>query len=190
VGEGSKVTDSKGVIWRVLHDDGNGHKLIMTEYVYGNGTRYLTSGSWIPLDSGTTLKAALLTFYQDTMGSEVKDVAVAYETPLLDVRSSYGSFVATENAAAGRSKAGTATANPTGSNVVFVLSVSEANEYFSDNTARTGYNVIATGSTLSWWLRSPGASAATSASYVYTNGIPYGNVTPADTTRGYRPALW
>ncbi len=79
---------------------------------------------------------------------------------------------------------------------IFLLSVSEVNQYFVDNNARKSRGTEtarAQGARLwpleetDWWLRSPG-KVQYDAGYVGTNGGYYSNA--ATNKKGIRPALW
>lgn len=79
---------------------------------------------------------------------------------------------------------------------IFLLSVSEVNQYFVDNNARKSRGTEtarAQGARLwpleetDWWLRSPG-KVQYDAGYVGTNGGYYSNATT--NKKGIRPALW
>jgi hypothetical protein len=187
-----KFTDSEGVSWLVLTDDGNGHKLIMTEYVYGFDTKYDIGGLWKQLDTGTTLKTALQNFYSGTMGSEIGTAAVSYEFPLADVRTAYNDgagWQIDENQPSGRSKVGSDPADKTnGSNVIFVLSISEYNEWLPVAN-RVANDATATDTPRVWWLRSPGTSVATCTN-MSTSGVINGVGAASNLGRGFRPALW
>ncbi len=82
---------------------------------------------------------------------------------------------------------------------VFLLSITEANEYFSSDSARqckhTAY-AIANGAyrnpdngTCSWWLRSPGYKQRQVA-YVDKNGYVYKRGCDVGASVPIRPALW
>lgn len=182
-----EFTDDAGVVWLKLAEE-DGATLIMTKYVYGYGTLYNSSGSWNHLDTvENTLKSALQMFYTG-LEEDITDAAVAYKSPLPDVRSEpNASFDAAERAEDGYSHPDTASATPNGSNAIFVLSISEANAYLPTKAARTAYNV-STKEVLAWWVRSPG-DLGRSATLVGSAGA----VTPYSATyndQGYRPALW
>jgi hypothetical protein len=191
---GEEFTDNNGVVWRVLAQEGD-KKLIMTKYVYGVDTKYNTTAVWNHLDtSGNNLKSALQTWYTDTAGTDIKAAAVPYVTPLADYRTAYNTpaaFNAAENQAAGYSHpqaSGAVTAN--GSNAIFVLSISEANQYLgSAQAGKIAYDASSTGTAKHWWLRSPGTQGSC-VSNVNTSGGIIGNTAAYFTVRGFRPALW
>jgi hypothetical protein len=122
------------------------------------------------------------------MGSDIRDAAVPYASPLPDVRTAYddgAGWSLVENSASGRSVAGTGMKEDDGSNAIFVLSLSEVNEWLP-TANRVGYGVGTTTGYI-WWLRSPGNQATyvariTSVGAVHTYGAGY--------SYGYRPALW
>jgi hypothetical protein len=189
VAVGGEFTDDKGVVWKVLAKEGN-KSLVTTKYVYGYGTQYNTTAVWNHLDtSGNNLKSTLQTWYTNTAGTDIKDSAVPYVRPLPDVRSAGGNWNNAENDPAGYSHpaaSGTATAN--GSNAIFVLSISEANQYLGSAAAgKIAYDASSTSTARNWWLRSPGGAAI--AGYVSTGGS-VGTAYATGTSFGFRPALW
>jgi hypothetical protein len=187
VAVGGEFTDNNGVVWKVLAKE-NGHSLIITKYIYGRGTSYKNS-PWIYLDTaGNNLKSALQTFYTSTVGGDIKKVTVPYQSPLPDVRLTQGGYSSTENGSAGYSHpatSGTATAN--GSNAIFVLSISEANQYFANNSSRIAAGVSDGTTKGPWLLRSPGS---TGDSWPYVRDMGAINQVVYTTVFGYRPCLW
>lgn len=188
---GETFTDDAGVEWKILSTDASGNRLVMTTKVYGYGTQYNTSNTWNTLDTDrNNLKLALQDFYEKTAGSDTKADAIAYESPLPDVRSTYGNWSEGENAPEGWSRAGVNVAEIDGSNAVFALSISEANEYLGNAPAgKLANDASDAGIPRSWWLRSPGASSAGPASFVNLYGD-VGNGIAWNEGRGFRPALW
>jgi hypothetical protein len=188
-----EYTDNKGVQWIVLAQEGD-KKLIMTKYIYGIGTQYNVANTWNHLDtSGNNLKSTLQTWYTGTVGAEIKARAVPYARPLSDYRTDYNTpaiFSAAENQPAGLSHpatSGSAAAN--GSNTIFVLSISEANQYLGATAAaKIAYDASSTATARGWWLRSPGSTASYVASVYYSGVVNNGNAN--DAVRGFRPALW
>ena len=190
---GGEFTDNKGVVWAVLAEE-NGHKLITTKYVYGNGTTFSEPGIWNPLDEGPNhIKPALRDFYSNTAGTDVKNVAVPYVSPLPDVRSALGgSYEETinENAPAGYSHPnGTGTAETDGGNAIFILSISEVNQYLDTSESRIAQDVSSTDNSRSWWLRSPGSDSMAPTTSVSLYG--YIEIHSSHVTYcGFRPCLW
>lgn len=190
--------DANGVVWLVLDESGDS-KLIMTKYVYGfvgdAGPLYNNDIYWSKLDSGTNLKSLLQTFYTNQAGADVRNMAVAYQQPLADIRNTYGSFNPDGefgNQSSGWSRPGTDKVTENGSNAIFVLSIAEVNNYWPPGGSKlqrlaVDANDKETGRF--WWLRSPGASADSSVAGVDANGN-IGSATATNPTRGYRPALW
>ncbi|MDR0197803.1 MAG: DUF6273 domain-containing protein [Oscillospiraceae bacterium] len=70
---------------------------------------------------------------------------------------------------------------------IFLLSIDEANEYFSDDNARVAYN--SEGNASGWWLRSPG-SLSIYAANVFLNGSVNVLGNHVFVNGGVRPALW
>jgi len=73
---------------------------------------------------------------------------------------------------------------------VFLLSLAEAEQNFTDNSARTALTTI--GEDSHWWLRSPGCEP-TSAAYVEYDGVVcygFGHWSGIQSSGGVRPAIW
>jgi len=81
---GGSFTDNKGVTWIVLTTDGEGNKLLMTDYVYmeaPDGPKYVTSGNYVAYES-SNLKTAMENWFSTNAGSDIKGIARGYTTPL------------------------------------------------------------------------------------------------------------
>jgi len=174
---GGLFADSTGLIWRVLHEDGNGNRLIITEEIQiALWYATLPDVRWVPF-AQSNLRAAL------NGAGLAPEIAANALMPLgigTDVRSTLGNFNAEENEPAGLTSAGPrATVSQQG---LFILSISEANEYFADDEARQAYGGA------SWWLRSPGNTGALTATTVLGSGAI--TLSQSFMNHGLRPALW
>ena len=180
------------VVWRVLHRQ-EGAALIITEHVHGVGTQYNTINTYTRLTQ-SILRGTLNTWAQDNLGS-LRHLAL---TPIGvddDVRSvpGAGNWNNEENAAAGRTSPG---ARMDSDSAVFVLSISELNQYFSPpgvngNTPENQAARIArdtNGTAHHWWLRSPGSNMASAA--IAAAGGYLSATSSTNTSVGFRPALW
>jgi hypothetical protein len=183
---GSTYTDMNDVEWQVIHDDGVGHKLVMTTAVYGMGIYYNIADNWTAL-SGSNLMVAtngLQNFYLNTAGNDIKGGAVAVN--ITDVRTGVNNPIAfnvNENNTTRPSDISTANVGVSpianGSNAIFILSIAEYNTY-KDNITFSGGG---------WRLRSPGESSAFPSSVVDTYGNARSYTSPAASISN-RPALW
>jgi len=170
-------TDSTGLVWRVLHEDANHNRLIITETVQTSLWYVISSEvNWVPFLQ-SNLRIALNSM---TLAPEIAANALLPNGIENDVRNRPGNFNARENEAIGRTSAGAPIPPTNAANGLFVLSLSEANHYFANNAARRTDS--------SWWLRSPGDTNALSATVVQNNGSM--TAMPPFTTHGLRPALW
>ena len=180
------------VVWRVLHEQ-DGAALIITEHVHGFGTPYNTPENIYTRLSYSYLRGALDAWARDNLGT-LRQRAL---TPIGvddDVRSAPGGWDNTENAAEGRTSPG---ARTNSDSAVFVLSLSEANQYFgppgvNGNTPENQAARIAraaNGTTQWWWLRSPSTCTGSAMAIVTQNGLV--SVTSSTGRHvGFRPALW
>jgi hypothetical protein len=212
-------TDSTGVQWRVLAEDSAGNKLIITEHVHGLVRRitdvsdnlqgvaqYNSTNSYTRLSESKELRPALNKWFADTLAPELKEVALPVESVDNDVRLEPGGFVdiheayrlmAGENEPAGLTSAGVGDATP--GNSLFVLSISEVNEYVRLGTLNIQGMALVYWSDLddhyvraSWWLRSPGYSTAYPVAIVGAGDTSGARLSIASATEihGFRPALW
>jgi len=182
-----RFRDSSGVVWRILHEDANGNLLIITEHVHQWALHSPSSG-WLPLGDShlrTTLDNWNL----------APEVAANALTPLganTDVRNTPGSFNRHENAPAGRTSPGLPIPAANAATGLFLLSISEVNEYFSHPLARLAYSIHTPGlQTTHWWLRSPGNPGTQSEATIVH--LLDGEISPwihYGMTLGVRPALW
>ena len=190
---GSTFTDNGplgNVVWRVIHNNGNGHKLLLKETVVGSAT-WNPGANWHPYESGLnngTIVASMDNYYRDYVSQGLKDLACFPALPLaIEVHPSpipmnYFAFL---NDNAGISAPG---AKATGfQGVIFPPSVSEANRFVSSIPAnRIGRNDGGTAER--WWIRtSPGTLPAQSNVQVDTAG---GYLVGATGTGGLRPVMW
>ena len=207
-------TDSTGVQWRVLAEDGNGNQLIITEYVHGfvqdNSSyglvQYNSSNVYTFLGQSDGLRIALNTWFVDTLAPELRENALPAGNVDNDVRLTIGAsanenvaevfFVVTvhENEAAGWTVAATGTASP--ENSLFVLSISEVNKYSNLGTLNVQgmVRVVPEGHFVpaAWWLRSPGISSEGPVALMSAGDTDGARITavPASEKYGFRPALW
>ena len=196
---GSTFTDEAGIMWRVLHIDAAGRKLIITEHVHGFGTPWHSSNpSSRVLLRNTDSAQPWLEGFWDTMGVDMRNVALEASNPHADVRTVVQGWTwaagcpTRENTAAARTTPSNNPANA--SNGLFVLSIAEVNEYFgsppvgaSSYAPRVARDVG--GTARYWWLRSPGANTTRTVAVVTSDGgVNAYNATV--TTNGFRPALW
>ena len=80
--------------------------------------------------------------------------------------------------------------NPGGNDTtdkIFLLSIDEANKYFTSNNERKA--TLPSGTSCCWWLRSPG-STRVSAARVYTNGYITDKYANDYFDTAVRPAMW
>jgi len=193
VAVGGEFTDEKGIEWVVLADGTGpdaGHKLVITKYVHETGAKYNTADEWTTLEL-SNLRGVLNTFYSNKVGADLKKYAVKFDpNPLTDVRTAPGGWNSSENGSAGYSHPGTGTPVSNGSDGLFILSLSEANEYFDViPTDRIAYDASSTSTARVWWIRSPGNAASSQTAYVNASGgVATGTAT--STSRGLRPAMW
>jgi len=183
------------VTWRVLHEQ-EGAALIITEHVFRWNTPYNTPENIYTRLSYSYLRGALDAWAQDNLGTLRRHAL----TPIGvddDVRSGPEApgWSAAENAAAGLTGPGARTNSDA---AVFVLSLSEANQYFGppgengrtpeNDAARIAKNIG--GTTRGWWLRSPGMSVTAPVAYVLPSGGLSFLASTGSIVVGFRPALW
>ena len=185
------------IIWRVLHRQ-EGAALIITEHVFGHGTRHNSSSARYTRLSNSSLRRALDTWAQDNLGTLRQRMLMPIDVDD-DVRENpstqYPAWVASENGVAGFTSPGERTNSDS---AVFVLSMSEANQYFGPprewgNSAGNREARIArdtSGIARFWWLRSPGSNLtmAPVASVSTSGGLESSLHTSSH--NGFRPALW
>ncbi|MDR0560618.1 MAG: hypothetical protein LBG92_10650 [Prevotellaceae bacterium] len=211
-GVGGEFQDCTGVWWRVINEDGNGNKLILTRYVY-----YNNSQGFAPVESQTiyhsntyfedyksstgTTRPRMNEWYKDQTSSVLKAMA---RIPNLGYESNGlmgGSWSADMNISAAYSSAGSAPASGVTNEIVFPLSISEINQYVK----KYGIEVVRGRDTnpnfnqagRQYWLRSPGAASSNPLSVVLslyttnTNSYNY-KIDHAYTTfkASFRPAMW
>jgi len=71
---------------------------------------------------------------------------------------------------------------------IFLLSIDEANAYFTDDSSRIAPNTM--GDPAWWWLRSPGVAANYAAGINYGGDIAISGSSVSNGGGGVRPALW
>lgn len=193
-------TDSTGVQWRVLAEDGKGNQLIITEYVHGL-VQYNSSNVYTFLGQSDGLRIALNAWFVDTLAPELRENALLAGNVDNDVRLTIGDDVdlsffevtVHENEAAGWTVAATGAASP--ENSLFVLSISEVNKYSNLGTLNIqGKQVSPYGNLVpaAWWLRSPGSCSEGPVALMSAGDTKGAVITvvPATEKYGFRPALW
>jgi len=179
-----------GIVWRVLHNDGAGHRLIITERVHMVGARYNTTNIYTRLGVSNA-RAALNNWWGPNVTGALGNVAVPALNVENDVRSAHGSWNNNEQGAAGISAPGSGAVQENGSNALFILSLSEVNRYFTntDGARRAALHGGTATNWQPWWLRSPGNTATNRVAGISTAG--HRNARPANNTEpGLRPAMW
>ena len=195
-------TDSTGIEWRVLTEDENGNRLIITEAVHGIEpiffnideywhyphllVQYNSTNIYTPLSDSDGLKPVLNMWFDDILAPELRAAALPVENVDNDVRNSVFETedleIFLENEPEGWSRAGIGIA--TSENSLFILSISEVNKYESLGTLNTaGF----------YWLRSPGGSLEYPIAFMGVNdstGAYRFSNTRATERRAFRPALW
>jgi hypothetical protein len=202
---GGVFTDSSGIVWRVLHIDNAGNRLLITEHVHGVDTQFHSTAQFVPLHRSDRLRPALNDWFNNTLSSELRARALPANNLTEDVRSLPSSEVNwyRENESAGWTSAGSGTATAT--NAMFTLSLSEVNRFFPVEHASPVVvepSLVAAGtdgSLSAWWLRSPGGPfsqwdsnyQAHVTAISVTGTLQSRDVNPRpDTNIGFRPALW
>ncbi|MCL2842093.1 MAG: DUF6273 domain-containing protein, partial [Oscillospiraceae bacterium] len=183
---GQTFTDSSGMAWRVLHEDAAGNRLIITEFVH-TFAQYNTVRAWLPL-AQAPIRTVLDNWVLAT------EVAASALTPVgagHDVRFTVGNFDPAENEAAGRTLAGEPIPVADASNGLFLLSISEVNQYFANDETRIAFYAGLTVVPTYWWLRSPGGvGAQAEAVVVQYRPVAISTQIASTTHGGVRPALW
>jgi len=192
--------DSAGITWRVLTEDANGNRLIITEYVQG-GTQYNTTDIFTPLSQSDGMRPALDAWFADMLAPELKELALPTENVDSDVRieakpiDGFAFYEASgalrnEREPAGLTTAGAGEATP--ENSLFILSISEVNEYLRRGTLNMQSYFYGGVMPTSWWLRSPGTRAGTVSMVWWRESERrwhFDNIS-ATVEVGFRPALW
>ena len=202
---GGTFVDSEGVKWQILDVRPDGSRLLITYHVHGtfevastnnhSNTPYNTTNVWTPFPQ-SALRGSITSWANGTLpnsnfrlASEIATVARAPVGVERDVRSepSAGNDHSfwVENGAAGRTTPGAAMQN---ANALFVLSLSEVNQYFDSLEARRAAcaNDSAFGDRF-WWTRSPGQAQNTAVSIAFNGQHGAGLATNGS---GFRPAVW
>jgi len=190
---GEGFTDDKGVEWVVLTvgtGPDAGYKLIITKYLHSFGTIYKANGTWVPLEI-SDLRNALDNFYTNKVGSDVKNAAVKFNpNPLLDVRTTYGNGYTTgENDPIAYSHPGAGSPMANGSDGIFILSLSEVNQYFTTAASRVANDVAAKNLARAWWLRSPGDDSRSATLAISSMGT-LAPRSGSNNQVGFRACLW
>jgi len=147
-----------GIVWRVLHDDGAGNRLIMTEHVHMVGAPYNVTNVYTRLGESNA-RTALNNWWAPNVTGALRAAALPALNVENDVRDAWtDNWDVTEIGNAGLTAPGAGTVAANGSNALFILSLSEAAMYFDyEDFARIAFEP---GGSMddpqSWWLRSPG----------------------------------
>jgi len=193
--------DSTGITWRVLAEDNDGNRLIITEHVHGL-SQYNTTNIYSLLGNSDGLRAALNRW---PLAPELRAMALPVHNVNNDARIEPVPLIgwemwqtpealANEIEPQGMTSAGVGMATP--ENSLFVLSVSEVNEYLRRGTLnKQGYEYRGHGRFIpvSWWLRSPGVCDERPIAYVKwfeSNRDWMFETVWATESIGFRPALW
>jgi hypothetical protein len=190
-------TDSNGILWLVLEDDGNGNKLIMTHYVYlyaaNNSPQYNSSGDWVKYENAT-LAGTIQAWFDNNAGSEIKAAARGF-TEAYEFTAPNTDWLKWMNVkyweASGLSQA----TGPVGQGKPFPLSISEFNKYLIDNSTylqKIGHDANNKAMPRDWWLRTPTNAGGVAISRGM-DSIQGGQISQdAVTSRkvGIRPAVW
>jgi len=205
-----------GIVWRVLQPPtpGNGNRaLIITQYTHLPNVQYHSVQGFTPfvvsnvrtainswfnnaMNVGPILRSMALDYeFQDAEGNSISRHSTATGVGI-EVNREQGSNSPNVSANANLRRALTrpvpnsnATAQP------FLLSTSEANQHFGNNTTRVALSAANRTSLASWWLRSPSSGGglwqSTRHAIVATNGqILAANATHYGSAGAIRPALW
>ncbi|HSV86682.1 MAG TPA: DUF6273 domain-containing protein [Levilinea sp.] len=202
-----RFTDSTGVEWRVLTEDADGNKLIITEHAHGVTGRdgetvaYNSTNNYTRLGESDMLRPALNIWFTNILAPELKEIALPAENVDNDVRFEPGGTEwQSENSLEGLTRAGDGIALP--ENALFVLSISEVNQYFTNSTnnitlkitnrvlRRPNRELRGTDVARSWWLRSPSGNPAYPIAYVSVDTEAFIFNLSADEPIWFRPALW
>ena len=205
---GETFTDSADVVWRVLDNTRHpGFTLIMTEYVHG-GFQQHTNAAMTPYNTtnvytrfpSSALRGHITRWANGTiphspfyLSSEIADIARMPMGLTQDVRDAADGTVTqaqirVENGALGRSAPGAAATN--GADALFILSVSEVNQYLPTDAGRLAACANGTATSRAWWTRSPGwaSHAPVALMSAFVSGV---SATDADSIAfGFRPAVW
>ena len=210
-----------GTMWRVLvPDDGNGNALIITEYVHNLGTRFHYNIGFTLFQS-SEIQSVVRNWWNDStiVGPTLRTRALDYEfqdaagnaIPRTSTVAGAGIEVDRGNGSANR-----ACQTPNNSNFErgitrplaegvgipepFILSISEANRYFTGNIGRVTRRSRFASTNARWWLRSGGGINGVGDDAFYLNrhstvdvngrisGDWEGSLSLSD--RGIRPAVW
>lgn len=185
---GGVFTDENGMAWRVLAEEGN-YTLIITEHVFGHGTPYHNTNVYARLSNSHYLRPALNQFWRG-ISEEIRSRAVPANGIDNDVRSAPGGWELTENLAVGRTTPNGNEVEVTAENTLYILSLSEVNEYFANHDDRIATDVE--GTSRNWWLRTPGGNLRNPVAFVNSSGV-IASTEATDGTEaktGFRPALW
>jgi hypothetical protein len=202
-----RFTDSTGIEWRVLTEDADGNKLIITEHAhgvdgrYGETVVYNSTNDYTRLGESDVLRPALNRWFTNTLAPELKNNALPAENVDNDVRfEPSGIEWQSENSLEGLTRAGDGIAMP--ENALFVLSISEVNQYFTNFPSnitlkitnrvlrRPSRDLRGTDVARSWWLRSPSGNPAYPIAYVSVDTEAFVHHLSADKPIWFRPALW
>ena len=187
---GQWFRDSEDMEWLVLyHDADSENSLIITRRVRGANTPVFSR--WDTFHE--TMRTHLDTW---ELAPEIAEHALLANGADTDYRTSLadGSFLsvhANENEPEGRTTPGAPA--ETATDGLFILSISEANQYFSSSSARAASTEGWLNTPIGWYLRSPGALFPSGINEIIVVGVT-GSISPLNpggaVVSGVRPALW
>ena len=174
--------EDNNVTWRVLHENAQGYRLIMTEDVQGwergmiaNDRRYNITNVWTPLRE-SNLQNTLNNWWGANVSNALRNVA----TPVENMDENYGNSTSTPSE-------GVVAAN--GSNTLFVLSLTEVERYLPTVTSRIGSDLNEQGRI--WYLRSQRSIVGSDFPINAIRADGLASSQRADITAiGFRPVMW
>ncbi len=160
--------EGSALVWRVLTvDDTNKRALLVTENAVTSMAYHNSSNNWSTSNVRTWLNGTFLNEFTDAEKAKMLKVSITD----------------------GNNTDSTTIINSSGSDTVFLLSVTDANNtsYFADQASR----VCKLGeSNTNWWLRSPGNAGANYAAFVLDVGSVGAIGISVYLVGGVRPAFW
>ena len=158
--------NSAAIKWRVLTvDETNNRALLITEQAIVKSKYHDSSNAWGGSTVRGWLRDSFLTNTNFTADEQAKILSVTIDTSTRDI-----------------------TAWGSGDDKMFLLSIAEANKYFTSNDDRK-CTLLSDNSASSWWLRSPGNDASYAAIVTVVGAVNALGSFVSD-ARGVRPAFW
>jgi hypothetical protein len=182
-----------GVEWRVLHTDDQGNQFIITKHVHLRGTSYHSENEYVPLTKSDSLKLALDDWWSKNLSDDLKGRTLNACGVGRDVRHNptdgwdkFWNKDRYENGSDGKTYPG----DSRSADDIFILSISEVNEYFADSADRCATAPGDMNAQNAFWLlRSPGVNSGAPVACVTSGGV-VGRANATGTGLGVRPALW